>query len=157
MKVLDTADIDGNLTQEEIETGFTLLGATCVEDLLQHDVKRCLHDFKRAKIQCWMLTGDKGSTAKMIGVQCGMLSPLQDQIQQTATKDVKERGKEKVLLIEIDHDGVLNNQVTQQKIDELVQKCNQEFNGKKELLIDGNIFSKMLESEAKIEINQALK
>ena len=27
-----------------------------------------------------MLTGDKGKTAKMIGVQCGMLTPLERQL-----------------------------------------------------------------------------
>ena len=31
-------------------------------------------DYKRAGIQTWMLTGDKGKTAKMIGLQCGMFS-----------------------------------------------------------------------------------
>ena len=31
-------------------------------------------DYKRANIQTWMLTGDKGKTAKMIGIQCGMFS-----------------------------------------------------------------------------------
>lgn len=61
-------------TQEDIESCFALLGATCVEDLLQKDVRQCLIDYKRAGIQTWMLTGDKGKTAKMIGLQCGMFS-----------------------------------------------------------------------------------
>ena len=39
MKELDSAEIDGVKTQEDIECCFTLLGATCVEDLLQKDVK----------------------------------------------------------------------------------------------------------------------
>ena len=68
MKELDSIDIDGVLTQEDIEGCFSLLGASCVEDLLQHDVSRCLQDFQRAGIQTWMLTGDKGITAKMIGI-----------------------------------------------------------------------------------------
>ena len=33
-KELDSPLIDGVLTQEDIECCFTLLGATCVEDLL---------------------------------------------------------------------------------------------------------------------------
>jgi len=74
MKELESPEIDGVLTQEDIESCFTLLGASCVEDLLQLDVSRCLIDFKRAGIQTWMLTGDKGKTAKMIGVQCGMFT-----------------------------------------------------------------------------------
>ena len=74
MKELDSVEIDGVMTQEDIECCLTLLGATCVEDLLQKDVKQCLIDYKRANIQTWMLTGDKGKTAKMIGIQCGMFS-----------------------------------------------------------------------------------
>jgi magnesium-transporting ATPase (P-type) len=50
MKILETDQIDGNFSQEEIESNFTLLGASCVEDLLQTDVSRCLNDFKQAKI-----------------------------------------------------------------------------------------------------------
>jgi magnesium-transporting ATPase (P-type) len=50
MKELESAEIDGVLTQEDIESCFTLLGASCVEDLLQLDVSRCLIDFKRAGI-----------------------------------------------------------------------------------------------------------
>lgn len=74
MKELDSPEIDGVRTQEDIECCLTLLGASCVEDLLQKDVKQCLVDYKRAGIQTWMLTGDKGKTAKMIGIQCGMFS-----------------------------------------------------------------------------------
>jgi P-type E1-E2 ATPase len=32
-----------------------------------------LQDFKKAGIKTWMLTGDKGETAKQIGQLCGML------------------------------------------------------------------------------------
>ena len=45
LKELDSADIDGVYTQEDIESCFNLQGASCVEDLLQHDVSRCLIDF----------------------------------------------------------------------------------------------------------------
>ena len=45
LKELDSADIDGVLTQEDIESCLSLQGATCVEDLLQLDVNRCLIDF----------------------------------------------------------------------------------------------------------------
>ena len=34
MKELESTDIDGVMTQEDIECCLTLLGATCVEDLL---------------------------------------------------------------------------------------------------------------------------
>ena len=39
MKELDSTEIDGVRTQEDIECCLTLLGASCVEDLLQKDVK----------------------------------------------------------------------------------------------------------------------
>lgn len=41
-----------------------MAGVTSVEDLLQRDVAQCLTDFKKAGIKTWMLTGDKGETAK---------------------------------------------------------------------------------------------
>ena len=34
MKELDSTEIDGVLTQQDIESCFTLLGVSCVEDLL---------------------------------------------------------------------------------------------------------------------------
>lgn len=61
-------------TQEDIESGLTLIAATGVEDLLQDDVATCLNQFKQAGIKTWMLTGDKGETARSIGISCGLLS-----------------------------------------------------------------------------------
>ena len=46
-----------------------------VEDLLQENVKECIEDFRAANISVWMLTGDKGLTAKEIGVSCGLIPP----------------------------------------------------------------------------------
>lgn len=67
-----------DLPVEEIECDLNLLAATAVEDLLQENVKGCLEDFRQAGISVWMLTGDKGLTAKEIGVSCGMLPPESD-------------------------------------------------------------------------------
>jgi P-type E1-E2 ATPase len=53
---------------------LTLLAATGVEDLLQENVKECISDFRKAGINVWMLTGDKGATAKEIGVSCGLVT-----------------------------------------------------------------------------------
>ena len=50
IKELQSPEIDGVLTQDDIESCLNLVGATCVEDLLQKDVKQCLVDFKRAGI-----------------------------------------------------------------------------------------------------------
>jgi len=47
---------------------------TAVEDLLQDDVKKCITSFRDANIRVWILTGDKGSTARQIGISCGVLS-----------------------------------------------------------------------------------
>ena len=55
---------------------MTPLAVTAVEDLLQERVRECIVDFKDAGINVWMLTGDKGLTAKMIGIQCGLV-PLE--------------------------------------------------------------------------------
>ena len=62
-----------DLPVEEIECDLTLLAATGVEDLLQENVKECIEDFRQAGISVWMLTGDKGLTAKEIGVSCGLI------------------------------------------------------------------------------------
>lgn len=64
-----------DLPVEEIECDLTLLAATAVEDLLQENVKECIEDFRQAGISVWMLTGDKGLTAKEIGVSCGLIPP----------------------------------------------------------------------------------
>ena len=118
-KILDPTTDISVLEQEEIEDNLTLLGATCVEDLLQTDVSQCLSEFKQANIQCWMLTGDKGTTAKMIGVQCGLLSPLKSQIGENLPdqnndgnninyiqEDSQEKQVQEVKLIEVKESGI---------------------------------------------------
>ena len=67
-----------DLPVDEIECELTLLAATAVEDLLQENVKECIEDFRQAGISVWMLTGDKGLTAKEIGVSCGLIPPEQN-------------------------------------------------------------------------------
>lgn len=57
----------------EIECNLTVLAATGVEDLLQERVKECIEDFRLAGINVWMLTGDKGETAREIAVACGLI------------------------------------------------------------------------------------
>ena len=56
-----------------LESGLTLLGASGLEDLLQDDVAECIRDFKLARCKVWMLTGDKGETARNIGISCGII------------------------------------------------------------------------------------
>lgn len=60
-----------------------------------------MRDFKEAGIKTWMLTGDKGDTARMIGLLCGMLSLEHDKHQKTLLgSDVSEQ-KLKTMLVQI--------------------------------------------------------
>lgn len=56
-----------------MESNLVLLGATAVEDRLQEMVPEAIHDFQRANIKVWMLTGDKFETAKNIGLSCKLI------------------------------------------------------------------------------------
>lgn len=58
---------------QKIESGYTLLGCTAVEDYLQDNVKETLIDLINAGIKIIMLTGDKIETAKTIGFSCGLI------------------------------------------------------------------------------------
>ena len=60
------------------EEKYALVGITGVEDLLQDNVKKCITEFMDANIKVWMLTGDKGATAKNIGKTCGILEDAMD-------------------------------------------------------------------------------
>lgn len=82
MKEIDQATIDQlkALDFEEKQTDaivckdLEFLGATSVEDLIAEDVEKCIKDFREAGISVWMLTGDKGETAKEIAISCNLLS-----------------------------------------------------------------------------------
>ena len=64
----------GQFSIKKVESNLLLLGVTGVDDLLQENVKSCISDFRDANIKVWMLTGDKGLTAKQIGKSCGIIS-----------------------------------------------------------------------------------
>ena len=72
------------MNSSEVEKDLDLIAATGVEDLLQTDVVECLKSFKTAKIKTWMITGDKGETAKMIATSCGLF----DHPETTITKQI---------------------------------------------------------------------
>lgn len=63
-----------NAVAEELEVEFELVGSTAIEDKLQDEVGRTIHDIKRAGIKVWVLTGDKVETAINIGYACRLLS-----------------------------------------------------------------------------------
>ena len=62
-----------NRVSDELETGFTLLGSTAIEDKLQEEVDQTIFDIRSAGIQVWVLTGDKVETAMNIGYACKLL------------------------------------------------------------------------------------
>ena len=63
-----------NRVAELIEQDLILIGSTAIEDKLQVDVGKTIHDLKRAGIKVWVLTGDKVETAINIGYSCKLLS-----------------------------------------------------------------------------------
>ena len=67
-----------NLTSDLVEHSLRLVAVTGVEDLLQENVKQCITDFRDAGMKVWMLTGDKGLTAKEIAYSCGLLVKAND-------------------------------------------------------------------------------
>ena len=69
---------------------MTLLGATAVEDRLQDNVPEVIHDFQRAQIKVWMLTGDKFETAKNIGMSCKLIQKDDTLYELRKKKDVAE-------------------------------------------------------------------
>ncbi|XP_038106522.1 probable phospholipid-transporting ATPase IA isoform X6 [Culex quinquefasciatus] len=63
-----------------IETNLMLLGATAIEDKLQDGVPETIASLIEAKINVWVLTGDKQETAINIGYSCKLLSHGMDLI-----------------------------------------------------------------------------
>ncbi|KAH0795183.1 phospholipid-translocating P-type ATPase, flippase family protein [Histomonas meleagridis] len=58
----------------EIENDLILLGATAIEDKLQEGVPDTIESLLRAKINVWVITGDKRETAINIGFACSLLT-----------------------------------------------------------------------------------
>eukprot|EP00271_Cylindrocystis_brebissonii_P001063 TRINITY_DN11308_c0_g1_i1.p1 TRINITY_DN11308_c0_g1~~TRINITY_DN11308_c0_g1_i1.p1 ORF type:complete len:1226 (-),score=383.78 TRINITY_DN11308_c0_g1_i1:67-3744(-) len=65
---------------EAIEQELVLVGATAVEDKLQHGVPETIDRLARAGIKLWVLTGDKMETAINIGFACSLLRDGMTQI-----------------------------------------------------------------------------
>ena len=61
---------DINKLYDEMETNFTLIGATAIEDELQDNVDKIINDMMLTGMRVWMLTGDKLDTAKNIAISC---------------------------------------------------------------------------------------
>ena len=71
------------MSEQDLEKDFTLIGVSGLADKLQEDVKKCISDFIEAEIKIWIVTGDKDSTAKSVGYDCGILDHSRDMLQLT--------------------------------------------------------------------------
>ncbi|ODQ80800.1 hypothetical protein BABINDRAFT_166381 [Babjeviella inositovora NRRL Y-12698] len=56
-----------------LERDMLLVGASAIEDKLQHGVAAAIEKLRRAGIKMWMLTGDKRETAINIGYACKLI------------------------------------------------------------------------------------
>lgn len=63
-----------NIVANEVECDLTLVGATAIEDKLQIGVSDTIESLLRAKINIWVITGDKRETAINIGFACSLLT-----------------------------------------------------------------------------------
>ncbi|KAF7324593.1 P-type phospholipid transporter [Mycena kentingensis (nom. inval.)] len=66
------------VTCDQLERNFTILGATALEDKLQEGVPEAIELLHQAGIKLWILTGDKLQTAIEIGYSCNLLKPDMD-------------------------------------------------------------------------------
>eukprot|EP01114_Cavostelium_apophysatum_P012672 TRINITY_DN2894_c0_g1_i2.p1 TRINITY_DN2894_c0_g1~~TRINITY_DN2894_c0_g1_i2.p1 ORF type:complete len:1114 (+),score=267.19 TRINITY_DN2894_c0_g1_i2:219-3344(+) len=75
---------------ELMEKNLILIGATAIEDKLQHKVPETIHSLRRAGIKIWMLTGDKYSTAVQIATSCNLISSNVDLLLSIRGDDVSD-------------------------------------------------------------------
>ncbi|XAR51870.1 Phospholipid-translocating ATPase [Bertholletia excelsa] len=73
-------DVLVDAVADKIERNLILLGATAVEDKLQKGVPECIDKLANARINIWVLTGDKMETAINIGYACSLLRQEMNQI-----------------------------------------------------------------------------
>ena len=82
MRILDDPELTDlkikNMPENELEKDLTLIGVSGMADQLQEEVHKCISDFIEADIKVWIVTGDKDSTAKAIGYECGILDKKRD-------------------------------------------------------------------------------
>ncbi|XP_022149003.1 putative phospholipid-transporting ATPase 9 isoform X2 [Momordica charantia] len=133
---------------DKIERNLILLGATAVEDKLQHGVPECIDKLAQAGIKIWVLTGDKMETAINIGFACSLLRQDMKQIVvtlETLEIQTMEKTGDKASIIKASRQCVLDQinrgraQITS-------------LNGRSEafaLIIDGKSLSYALEDNMK--------
>lgn len=75
----------------DVEKKVKLLGASGIEDKLQHGVPEAIESLRQAGIKVWVLTGDKQETAISIGYSCKLLTDNMTQI--VINSNSKESGR----------------------------------------------------------------
>ena len=91
MRVLesDLSDEDvNNMTEEELESQMRLIGVVGEADKMQEEVHSCVSEFIAAGIKVWIVTGDKDSTAKAIGLASGILSSERELVKVEFNQDI---------------------------------------------------------------------
>ena len=91
MRVLgsDLSDEDvNNMTEEDLESGMRLIGVVGEADKMQEEVHSCVSEFIAAGIKVWIVTGDKDSTAKAIGLASGILSSERELVKVEFNQDI---------------------------------------------------------------------
>ncbi|XP_073302651.1 putative phospholipid-transporting ATPase 9 [Primulina huaijiensis] len=129
-----------------IEKDLILLGATAVEDKLQHGVPECIDKLAQGGIKIWVLTGDKMETAINIGYSCSLLRQGMKQITitlETLEITALEKIGEKDAIAE-----ALKQNVRQQITEGMAQIDASSF-GVFALIIDGKSLTYALEDDIK--------
>ncbi|XP_073136105.1 putative phospholipid-transporting ATPase 9 [Henckelia pumila] len=129
-----------------IEKDLILLGATAVEDKLQHGVPECIDKLAQAGIKIWVLTGDKMETAINIGYACSLLRQGMKQITitlETPEITALEKIGEKDAIAKVLKQNVL------QQITEGKAQIAASSSGVFALIIDGKSLTYALEDDIK--------
>ncbi|CAI9260054.1 unnamed protein product [Lactuca saligna] len=127
---------------DEIEKGFTLVGATAVEDKLQKGVPQCIDRLALAGLKIWVLTGDKMETAINIGFSCSLLRQGMKQICIVVSAEMLAQDTKDVI-----KDNILSQ----------ITSALQTVKGKKDpnapfaLIIDGKTLTYALEDDLKFQ------
>ena len=97
------------MEEAQLENDLSLLAVSGMADQLQEDVKECISDFIDAGMKIWIVTGDKDSTAKSIGYQCGILNEKRNMTNVSKNNaSNKEQLAESIMKLASDHDIMIS-------------------------------------------------
>ncbi|XP_038598456.1 phospholipid-transporting ATPase FetA-like isoform X2 [Tachyglossus aculeatus] len=149
-----------SMLYQEIESNLLLLGATAIEDKLQDGVPETIATLTRAKINVWVLTGDKQETAMNIGYSCNMLDDDMDQVfviegqdSEAVLKELREARKEMRPESFLDTDPV-NIQISRPSKESLVLP-EESAGGNFGMVINGHSLAFALEAKLELELLRA--